>query len=130
MPAKMSQADFITRAQFVHSNRYDYASTLYAGSQSKVAILCPVHGQFWQRPSNHLLGRGCPRCKADATRDRCADTLESFLAKARQIHGDAYDYSRVAYSLSSAKVEIMCRVHGAFWHPTNDHASGRRGCRK
>lgn len=31
-------------------------------STTKVIIICPIHGEFWQTPGNHLSGKGCPEC--------------------------------------------------------------------
>ena len=28
----------------------------------KVIITCPIHGDFWETPENHLNGVGCPDC--------------------------------------------------------------------
>lgn len=41
-------------------------------------------------------------------------TQEEFIQKAKQIHGDKYDYSKVEYIKSSVKVKIVCPEHGEF----------------
>ena len=28
-----------------------------------VCIICPIHGEFWQKPGKHLIKQGCPICK-------------------------------------------------------------------
>src|SRR5438874_13552741 len=53
---------FVTRAQSVHGNEYDYTLTSWRGAHSLVEILCRTHGTFSQRPMNHLAGNGCPAC--------------------------------------------------------------------
>lgn len=42
-------------------------------------------------------------------------TTEDFIARAKQIHGDTYDYSKVKYKNSGTKVEIICQKHGSFF---------------
>lgn len=53
---------FTGKAAKIHRSRYDYSKVIYKNSKEKVCIICPEHGEFWQRPSNHLLGHGCPMC--------------------------------------------------------------------
>ena len=54
---------------------------------------------------------------------------ESFVDKAREKHGDKYDYSDVDYVRSKDKVEIICPDHGSFFMTPNNHLKGA-GCRK
>ena len=42
---------------------YDYSKVEYVNYETKVCIICPEHGEFWQTPHGHLLGCGCPYCK-------------------------------------------------------------------
>ncbi|MCK4830023.1 hypothetical protein KA005_80635, partial [bacterium] len=56
----LTQDDFINRAVKVHGNIYNYSVAKYLSSKDKVKIICPTHGLFEQRASNHLNGRGCP----------------------------------------------------------------------
>ena len=59
-------------------------------------------------------------------RPRC--TSEQFIEKARLVHGDTYDYSKVVYVKAIEKVIITCKDHGAFEQTPNGHLSGA-GCR-
>ena len=54
---------FIKESKEIHGNKYDYSKVEYKGSFQKVCIICPKHGEFWQRPADHLIGIGCPMCK-------------------------------------------------------------------
>ena len=56
------QDDFLKEAKAVHGGRYDYSLTIYKTINSKVKIICPVHGEFEQTPYWHLKGMGCRRC--------------------------------------------------------------------
>lgn len=53
----------------------------------------------------------------------------TFVAEARAIHGDKYDYSRVQYARCRERVEIICPLHGSFWQTPDLHRKGRN-CRK
>jgi len=125
----MTTDEFIRRAKLVHGDKYDYSKTNYEGSKIKVCVICPEHGEFWQEPHNHLMGHGCPLCKKDKLLKIMSSSLGEFVEKARNIHGDKYDYSKVKYVNSSSKVEIICPTHGSFFQTPNNHLSGS-GCIK
>jgi len=57
-------------------------------------------------------------------------TTEEFIEKARELHGDRYDYSKVEYVGSHAKVEISCGEHGGFMQTPSNHTNktNPRGC--
>lgn len=54
-------------------------------------------------------------------------TKEEFIDKARNVHGDEYDYSNVNYTNNRTKIEIICHIHGSFWQTPGMHLSGN-GC--
>ncbi len=39
-----------------------HSKVKYINYSTKVCIVCPQHGEFWQTPNNHLFGAGCPSC--------------------------------------------------------------------
>lgn len=55
--------NFINKAKEVHGCKYDYSKAIYVNYKTKVCIICPKHGEFWQTPKKHLKGQGCPKCK-------------------------------------------------------------------
>ena len=59
----MGKDKFIEKSNKLHNNQYDYSKVNYVNSSTKVCIICPKHGEFWQTPSKHLIGHGCPICK-------------------------------------------------------------------
>ena len=52
---------------------------------------------------------------------------ETFIEKARRVHGDKYDYSKVSYSNCKDKVCIICPEHGEFWQTPDNHLQ-KKGC--
>ena len=79
---------------------------------------------FWQLPQNHLYGAGCFECYGSKKL-----TTEEFIKRAREVHGDKYDYSLVVYTHSHKKVTIICPIHGPFEQSAANHLRGR-GCAK
>ena len=126
---KKTTEQFIKEANIIHNNKYDYSKVEYKNAQTKVCIICPQHGEFWQKPYHHLQGVGCPKCKGEKNSERCRKTKEQFIADSIGVHGNRYDYSKVEYVNNSTKVCIICPQHGEFWQKPNDHLSGH-GCPK
>ncbi len=56
-------------------------------------------------------------------------TTESFIAEAKEIYGDRYDYSKVAYKNGEHRVVVKCPVHGDFQVFAREHLDGK-GCPK
>ena len=105
---------FVEDAQKIHGDKYDYSEVEYVNAHTPVRIKCRRCGVvFLLSPANHLVGRGCPRCSKKQTHKRV--TQEMFIARARELHGDKYDYSKTDYQDMRSKVLIVCPRHGEFW---------------
>ena len=125
---QLTREEFIRRAQQAHGNAYDYTNVVYKNIMTDVLIFCRKHEQpFAQRPVHHMRGIGCPACGQDKLSELFKDTLGTFIDKARNIHGDRYDYSPVKYVDSATKIQIICSKHGTFWQKPNSHIRGS-GC--
>ncbi|MBR4338045.1 MAG: hypothetical protein IKP91_07400 [Bacteroidaceae bacterium] len=116
--------DFIARANKIHGGEYDYSRVVYTNSQTKVDIICPQHGIFSQTPDMHLSGHGCPKCAGRNI------TTDEFIKRAREVHGNKYDYSKVVYVSAIKKVCIICPVHGEFFQTPVAHFNNKQGCPK
>lgn len=122
MAERLTKEMFVSRANEVHSNKYDYSKVVYHNTTTKVIITCPTHGDFEQRPAGHLIGQRCPDCAGSKRL-----TLDEFVSRANKIHKGVYDYSKVVYKGHDYKVLIGCKVHGDFEQTVNSHLAGK-GC--
>ena len=115
--------EFIKKARKLHGDKYDYSKVKYINKYTNVCIICPEHGEFWQKPDKHINARqGCPKCAKNYKLD-----TDSFIEKAKEIHGDEYDYSKVNYLGNEEKICIICKEHGEFWQTPHSHLRGS-GC--
>ncbi len=114
---------FKEKARKVHGDRYDYSKVEYVDNATKVCIICPEHGEFMQRPYSHLNGNGCPECVGLKKWDN-----PKFIEKAREVHGDRYDYSKSVYVNKRTKLTIICPIHGEFEQTPANHIRQRQGC--
>lgn len=119
---KLDQEEFVERSKKTHSNKYDYSLSVYKTISSKVEIICPEHGSFFQVPKSHMEGNGCPKC--GGTKQL---TQEEFIERSKKIHSNKYDYSLSTYKTIELKVEIICPEHGSFKQSPHMHLFGS-GC--
>jgi hypothetical protein len=119
-----TKEEFIEKANKVHNNKYNYSEVNYETALTKIKIICPDHGTFEQRPTNHLRGEGCIKCSG------CHQyTNKEFIQKANIIHNNIYDYLLTNYTNSQEKIKIICKKHGEFEQMANSHLQGF-GCSK
>lgn len=121
-----TQEDFVKRAVEIHGDKYDYSKTVYVKSNEPVTIICPIHGEFLQTPNKHLAGQGCKLCGRARTRVG----YDEFVKRAKAVHGDKYDYSKVQYVRKDVKVCIVCPIHGEFMQTPASHIVQKQGCPK
>ena len=119
----MTQQEFVEKANFIHKFKYNYSEVHYTGSYNNVIIICPVHGKFSQTPNCHLQGEGCKKCAK-----KYRPTTEEYIHRAKEVHGDKYDYSKTVYKSNKSKVVITCKKHGDFEQVARNHLKGS-GCR-
>lgn len=123
---KLTLKDFKEKANEIHNNKYDYSLVDYKNGSTKVSVLCPYHGEFLITPNNHLYrASGCQACAVEA---RANANRNNFEKRARKIHGNKYDYSKVQYTRLDKKVTIICPEHGEFEQLPSVHFRGN-GCK-
>ncbi len=61
----MKLSEIISQFESQHGLKYDYSNVNYINNITKVEIICPTHGSFYQTPKNHKKGQGCPECSKD-----------------------------------------------------------------
>ena len=120
---------FIEMANNVHNNKYTYPDFKYDGNKTPGNITCPLHGNFPQRPNNHLRGAGCPICGSQASADANRKALETFIIQANEVHDNKYTYPDFKYVDSKTPGDITCPVHGNFPQRPNNHLWQKHGCR-
>lgn len=133
MPRKLTQGEFIEKAVAKHRDKYDYSQVVYRGGQVKITVICKVvqngdhHGPFEIRPNNHVNhGTGCPKCHPTAAIDK-----KEFFKRAKELHGDYYDYSKVVFVNQKTRITIICPVHGEFKQLIKSHVGAqKKGCMK
>lgn len=126
---KMTLDDFIKISNEIHNNFYDYSESIYKGALSYIDIICPEHGKFKQKVSDHIRGHGCKYCAQTSNRLKLFKTTSDIIDRAHEIHGDFYDYSKVDYKGINEPITIICPIHKEFSQIAHAHLRGA-GCPK
>ena len=124
---RLGKDAFELAAKVAHGDKYGYGKVVYYSNSTKVEIVCPEHGSFWQTPALHMKGHGCPACGRKRTTSSLQTVSKVFPERSSEAHSGAYDYSKSVYSGYHEKVEIVCPEHGSFWQTPNNHLGGA-GC--
>jgi hypothetical protein len=115
MGKKITTAEWVAKAKEVHGDKYDYSKAEYIKASIKICIICPKHGEFFQRSDHHLSGHGCSKCASEERGlQRIQNNSANIIEKIKNIYGDKYDYSKVVYNGYNNKITLICKEHGEF----------------
>jgi len=114
---------FIEKANKIHNYKYDYSKSVYKGSEEQICIICPIHGEFWQRVSHHIDKKGCKYCGKKIL------SLKEIIIKLNNVHNFRYNYSLINSIDRNEKIKIICPIHGIFEQRLSYHLIGGN-CKK
>ena len=95
MPSKKTKEEYIEEAKKIHSNRFDYSLVKELPKRdTKVNIICPLHGTFEQSFHKHLQGNSCKKCSKDGVvKGIIEKAKQKFKQEAQLLHNNIYDYN-------------------------------------
>lgn len=135
MKTRLADNKIITRLNEIYNGKYDLSQVNYIDRNSKLTLICPVHGP-WSKMAQKILYKnerkiGCPKCSyINSVKNRTHNrlkTTDQFIIQAKQKHGNIYDYSLVNYINTDTKIKIICPSHGIFEQLPWGHL--KHGCR-
>jgi len=126
---KYTEEEIIQKFNLIH-NKYDYSLVKYVNANTKIKIICPIHGVYEQVPCHHLNGHGCKQCSDTQNGYNSRYTKDTFIKNADEIHNNKYDYSLVDYIGANKKIRIICPIHGIFEQTPSAHINNKQGCAK
>jgi len=122
---------FIKSASEKHNNKFDYSLVHdFKTQKERVDIICPVHGVFTQRVSDHLYSGGCRKCGNERRIKKRRKSRGKFIQEAKEIHGNRFIYDKVVYVNKDTPVIIICRIHGEFTMTPGNHLTHKKCCNK
>lgn len=133
MSKRKTTEEFIAEAIRVHGDKYDYSKVVYKGANSPVCIICARHGEFIQRPNDHIRGVGCRKCHFETQKKKIANVgindiqynikengvvEESYKKWASMIHR-CYDKKEKTYMDCSVCNDWLLYSNFKKWHDTH-----------
>lgn len=106
--ARISTSFVVDTLRNIHGDKYDYSKVSYTNAKEKITLVCPKHGEFYLTFSN-AKARGCQKCSREKMRSRFASNIEDLVARAKEVHGDLYDYSRSHEDFKNMHSEVLIR---------------------
>ena len=106
---KLTQEEFIKRGNEIHGNKYDYSKVNYVNQRTKVEIICPIHGSFFQLPKNHMKGQGCPLCGKKYAATWRKGQYDIFSEKFYKIYSGKYELPYIKDEYENNKSRITVR---------------------
>lgn len=107
---KKTTERFILEAQEVHGDYYDYSKFKYTGSKIPGVIICPIHGEFEQKPTEHLSGSGCQKCKSSHLETEVRILLqENNIEFKEQYNRQWLGLQRLDFYLPKYNIAIECQ---------------------
>ena len=111
---KLELFEFIQKSNTIHNFKYDYSKVKYVNAHTKVCIICPEHGDFWQESRAHLSGQGCPKCYRSSSHfeDEIMNSLNHIEVEHRNrkvLNGKEIDIYLPQYNLG-------IEFNGLYWH--------------
>lgn len=129
MPAKLTKEQYKQYFQ-EHYPDYELLSD-YKGNKEYILVRCKIDGYTWETKPNWLQhGAGCQKCYDRRRGDKTRLGTDEFIKKAKEKHGDKYDYSKVNYINSKTPVTLICPKHGEFQIMPSKHINRGDGCGK
>jgi len=112
---------FIKESILQHGEKYNYSNSVYINKSTKIEIICPNHGSFFQRPNDHIMGRGCRKCASEqyisVPESKWLDSL-GISDEFRQIEItlNPYDEYPLIYTVDALVDDIIYEFYGDYWH--------------
>ena len=124
--AKIKAEIVIAKFNKIHNNRYTYIIESYVNSTTPMKIICNIHGEFLQKPSNHSNGKGCPKCGNESMIKKLRFTNEEISDILSKKH--SYEFDINTYAGTKQIMKFICPEHGEFWQKPMNQLRMNSGC--
>lgn len=113
---KSTLINFVTEANTLYFNRYDYSKSQYIDANTSTVIICPDHGEFTQTPYNHLRLKGCTKCSANSSRieNEWLDTLN--IPNEYRQHKITINKKKIIVDAYNPLTNTVYEFWGDLWH--------------
>lgn len=125
---RLTQDEFLDRANKVHNNKYDYTKAVYTHMTEKITITCQKHGDFIASPVHHIYNQsGCPSCNYTITQSKAEFEIIEFLKNECNITNIEHSYRDLGFEIDIYLPDFKLGIeyNGLYWHSSNNKESDR-----
>lgn len=110
----------------IHNFKYTYIDDSFSRMTIPMKIICPEHGEFLQKPSNHKNGKGCPECGKISMKNKLRYSNEEISKILEDKHNYSFDIN--TYIGTKKQMKFFCEKHGEFWQRPMNQLRQDAGC--
>lgn len=109
--------EFINEASQIHNNYYDYSKSTFINTSTKIKIICPIHGSFWQLPIKHLNGQKCPKCVNPSSKGEIeVREYIKLIYSGEIISNDRTQLNGKELDIYLPELRLAFEYDGKYWH--------------
>lgn len=127
---RKTKEDFIKDSIAVHGEgTFIYTKVIYINNKTPVTLICPLHGEFEQRPDHHLHGAGCPVCRyIDCHQETLHKRYLEYVNHVQEKFGDKFEVIEESFNGRMKNADFICPYHGRFTKNANAFMQSKYGC--
>lgn len=115
---RLDLLEFINKSNSIHNNKYNYSKSVYINQLTKIEIICDLHGSFWQAPTNHYKGQGCPVCNISVPHAKLLNFLDS--NSINYVVNDRKILDGLEIDIWLPDYNFGIEINGCYWHGSNN----------
>jgi hypothetical protein len=114
----LDDSSVIERFNMVHDFTYSYDNVRYRGLQENVTITCKEHGEFEQRPDNHLAGKGCSKCSSLMSKgqQQLVEYLQTISSGSKIECNNRQLIKPLELDIVVPEYRVAIEYNGLYWH--------------
>ena len=114
----LTTEEFIKKAKRLYGDMYDYKNVNYKGTRDNINIICKIHGEFKQRPNDHLCGKGCVKCSTGRISKQEKELLD-FIENNYDneiVENSKNIISPLELDIYLPDIKLAIEYNGLYWH--------------
>ena len=127
----MEKNKYISKAVELHGSKYRYdLLPEEVNLKGKIWVVCDVHGPIEITARNHI-GKnksGCPICGRLRANNKMRDSIDDFIKKEKEVHGDKYEVIRESFISTSKTIKFRCKKCGNIFEQKGTMHLEGNGC--
>lgn len=121
----MKEVNFRKELYLLNNINIDYSEMEYTSMRTKTKFICKKHGEFWQTPSNHLMGKNCSKCSHKISKPEIE--LQNFIKDLgyKIITNSKKIIKPYELDIYIPKLKKAIEFNGEYWHYSDKNPNSK-----